>query len=747
MANYDFQSLLSPIDFEHLVKNLLSVDLKLNLNSFAEGKDEGIDLRYSINEEKTVIVQCKRVKSISTSVIDEEYEKVKKLNPKEYYFVCSNDLSVAKVDYIKDKFKKWMKGKDNYIYTKTRLNDLLDQHSEIHRKNFKLWINSATIFNSIVNQPLYERAKSLIDDIKRNNKFYVRNESLNKAIAILNKNKFIIISGIPGIGKSTLAKLLLWEYLQKGYEVLEIRKVTEGEQFIVEDSTDKQVFYYDDFLGENFLKYDVIEGRSNDLIQFINRIKNSQNKILIMTTREYILSQAKEAYEKLDSPELDLAKHTLDLSSYSKKIKSLILYNHLYYSKISLLYIQKLIESKSYSIIINHKNYSPRIIEQLTIKLSDVPIEKYVDEFIESLDKPLGIWNKAFTSQISEGSKLLLYLLMSVSGPITLKDFKKTIKLALEKNSTGLSCRIIDMQNYLKELENSFIKIQITDEKNHYIDFINPSIKDFMLTSICDDQVIVDFLIENSIYLKQLIYTIRYLAKNQHSDAKVLEKIDLKILSVFDNLHNQTKIISNIEFELPLHDIEKIDGLKFYLHIRTNKTIRNFLFEKFKLINLKRLNYRDERKYLEFYLEFEKELKLDYKEVLNELISNISHFESVENLIFSKAVDEKIFEDVLSNNLQLINNKVNDSVKREIEIIDSKNNLHHFRDVRLANLNLSLYSISIAEFDNFFNDKEIKIIEKEKLKLEQPLPEVEGVEEEYDLNFDEDELFKLELFE
>lgn len=100
MAQYDFQALLSPIDFEHLVKDLLSKELQISLSSFADGSDGGVDLRYATDNKKNIVVQCKRVKSITKNIIDEEFEKVKKLNPKKYYFVCSIDLSVAKVDYI-----------------------------------------------------------------------------------------------------------------------------------------------------------------------------------------------------------------------------------------------------------------------------------------------------------------------------------------------------------------------------------------------------------------------------------------------------------------------------------------------------------------------------------------------------------------------------------------------------------------------------------------------------------------------
>src|SRR6185437_77379 len=303
MANYSFEQLLSPIDFEHLVRDILSLDLGIELTAFAEVADSGIDLRYSKNSTENIIVQCKRTKNLRNNTLEEEAIKVTKLNPKKYYLATSCDLSVTQFNKIKNVFIGYVKS-DKYIYSKNRLNKLLDTYPDIQHKHYKLWLNSAAIFNSLISKPLYERSKALISDIKQDYKYYVKNESLNKSIEILNKHQFIIISGIPGIGKTTLAKLLLMEYLLNGYEIIEIRNVTEGELILTEESKNKQVFYFDDFLGENFLKYDVIEGRSSDLVQFIKRVMANKNKILIMTTREYILKQAKERYENLDSEEL-----------------------------------------------------------------------------------------------------------------------------------------------------------------------------------------------------------------------------------------------------------------------------------------------------------------------------------------------------------------------------------------------------------------------------------------------------------
>ena len=44
MPDYNFHT-LSPIDFENLVRDLLQVELSIRLESFKNGKDNGIDLR------------------------------------------------------------------------------------------------------------------------------------------------------------------------------------------------------------------------------------------------------------------------------------------------------------------------------------------------------------------------------------------------------------------------------------------------------------------------------------------------------------------------------------------------------------------------------------------------------------------------------------------------------------------------------------------------------------------------------
>ena len=46
-------------DFEELTRDLLQKELNITLESFKNGKDQGIDLRYAKNSKNEIIIQCK----------------------------------------------------------------------------------------------------------------------------------------------------------------------------------------------------------------------------------------------------------------------------------------------------------------------------------------------------------------------------------------------------------------------------------------------------------------------------------------------------------------------------------------------------------------------------------------------------------------------------------------------------------------------------------------------------------------
>ena len=61
MLDYDFK-ILQPSEFECFSRDLLQAREDIFIESFADGRDKGIDLRFAYSKDKTCIVQCKRYK-------------------------------------------------------------------------------------------------------------------------------------------------------------------------------------------------------------------------------------------------------------------------------------------------------------------------------------------------------------------------------------------------------------------------------------------------------------------------------------------------------------------------------------------------------------------------------------------------------------------------------------------------------------------------------------------------------------
>jgi len=92
MADYDLLS-LSPLEFETLIRDLLQTHLKLFLESFGAGRDQGIDLRYA--ENNGLVVQCKRYSNFDDlfANLKKEILKLRILKPSRYLIATSVSMS------------------------------------------------------------------------------------------------------------------------------------------------------------------------------------------------------------------------------------------------------------------------------------------------------------------------------------------------------------------------------------------------------------------------------------------------------------------------------------------------------------------------------------------------------------------------------------------------------------------------------------------------------------------------------
>jgi hypothetical protein len=514
MPNYDFTE-LSPIDFEILVRDLLQEERKIRLESFKPGKDGGIDFRYCRNRSHKLIVQCKHYAQSSFSSLysemKSELEKVKRLNPTSYVLATSlplSDTQKAKLESLLTPFVR----RPGDIYGKDDINNLLGQFDKIERRTFKLWLASVPAFEEILNSRVKNFSRDSLNRIKEHAKYYVQNESFSEALEILSKHNFCIVAGIPGIGKTILAEMLLLHFVNAHYDAVKIYSDI-SEAAALDYMNHRRIFYYDDFLGQTASLEKLGKNEDQKLLDFIATIRKSRVSKLVLTTREYILNQARSRYEKLARSDFKLETCVIDLSKYTRLNRAKILFNHLYFSDLSHSFKNTLLSNRNYLTIVDHPNYNPRIVELMTesSRLSEVSSSKYFDYFVENLENPLLVWRHAFDHQLSLAAKNLLIVVASMPSQMFLEDCREAFD-SFHRNqgrSYGFQVYEQDFMDALKEVDGNFLRTERA-KAGTLVAFHNPSVQDFMSHYLVRNGDLLRAILESATFHDQAAWVWRF---------------------------------------------------------------------------------------------------------------------------------------------------------------------------------------------------------------------------------------------
>ncbi|SDE17625.1 restriction endonuclease [Pedobacter soli] len=500
MVKYDYTA-LNDKEFEELVGDLMNREYNLGLQSFKKGKDKGIDLRYaSEGNENAIIVQVKQYTStfkvLFANLKSKEFKKVKKLSPAQYWVVTCLPLSAQEKDLIATLFDGYMTSAD-CVLGYDDLNRLLRKYKDIEKSWIKLWLTNTTVLNRVLNNAIAGRSEFYRERIISRIKLYVKSRSLADAGEMLKKNRFLLISGQPGVGKTTLADILTYEFLAQKFQLVYVDKNIEeaGDLFEGENRDLKQLIYFDDFLGANRLEIETLQSSESAIVRFIDRVQASKNKYMILTTRTTVLRDARENYEKLNRSNIDLSNRQLVLTDYSTEDKGRILYNHLFHSSIEANRKKEIFRNKNYWKIIDHKNYTPRLIEFFTTRynLEGIPDGVYLDFVMRNLHNPKEIWRHSYTKQLHAEDRFLVGTLYSFGNMFRYEHyhFDSSVdliplrqgyesRLRYEVKENGFIRSNDSFNASLKRLLDGYVHSTVDRDKNTRLSFINPSINDFL---------------------------------------------------------------------------------------------------------------------------------------------------------------------------------------------------------------------------------------------------------------------------
>ncbi len=144
-------------------------------------------------------------------------------------------------------------------------------------------------------------------------------------------------------------------------------------------------------------------------------------------------------------------------------------------------YYEEIKKDKRYLNIVNHRNYTPRIIEYITLasRISKLQSTHYFKYCIEKLDNPNDIWKEEFERRLTSIDRTFMNTLYSLTETsIDIECLRISFNKRLDTMS-GIDKTLNHFDLTLNRLADSLISIYDNKGSKH-IGVINPSVNDFL---------------------------------------------------------------------------------------------------------------------------------------------------------------------------------------------------------------------------------------------------------------------------
>jgi hypothetical protein len=479
---------LSPTDFERLVRDLLQVEWSERLETFPAGPDGGVDIRLA-KDGTRINIQCKHSPYGTWSTIRGSLEREAQAHAdddlREFWLVTSARLTAhAKAETSRIFSRQGLV--PEHILGQDDLDNLLNLHPEVEQRHYRLYASSVPVLQAVLHGDLFTRQAQFVARISDRIPTLARIDLVAHALESLVTRGHCIVTGPPGIGKTTLAEMVVSDCMSKGYEPYDIIDLHEVDTVWREET--RQMFFCDDFLGQLSVDGHLERGSDFLLHKLLERLPDGSH-LLVLTTRSHILLDTIRAYRTLADSRLEESVLQISFDSVSELDRARILSIQMRVAGLDRSAFESLRRSEGHHRAIHHPNYNPRLAQQIieSTAAARYASEEFADRLLTGFDDPSQLWSYVFWREINAVDRLILFALAAFPDACCESEqLFQAVKALNEQLGAGyLPYR--EMRESLGSLDGTLINAERTNIDTR-IRFSNPGVRDFVLSEIASDR-------------------------------------------------------------------------------------------------------------------------------------------------------------------------------------------------------------------------------------------------------------------
>jgi conflict system STAND superfamily ATPase len=314
------------------------------------------------------------------------------------------------------------------------------------------------LLRTVVEKPLLERSTLALEQATELAAVFVPTSAYNSALAKLAENGFVVLTGPPEMGKTTIARIISLAKLGEGWECYEC---TDPKDFLeLRRSGEKQVFVADDAFGTTEYRPEIAYIWAKDMDRILRAVNATH--WLIWTSRPAPLQMALQRMhlqgraEEFPQP----SEIIVDAAQLSRNEKALILYRH---AKAASLEIEaKALVRQHAALLIDNPHFTPervrRFVDQTLPRVVRAESSPEATEaaILQEVERPTISMKKSFDALGVEHRQVLVAMLDAGDHRVSSEE--------LIQAHTRLSGRPCDMERLTQDLASHFLRISSNDK-------------------------------------------------------------------------------------------------------------------------------------------------------------------------------------------------------------------------------------------------------------------------------------------